>query len=82
MDFFKNQDLKVIVRPYLFVLREGKAIQKDFLDYSLQMLQVTCPEIIPSPGQVRSSNPLAPSLAHSCPQETARNNMTDHLSSQ
>lgn len=43
--------LKQILHPYVFVLKEGSLIKDDFLDYSLLMLQVTCPEILPSPDR-------------------------------
>lgn len=49
MAFQSSKDLKLILHPYLFVLKEGAKIQSDFLDYSLLMLQVTSPEIIRSP---------------------------------
>ncbi len=49
MAFRSNKDLKLILHPYLFALKEGSQIKRDFLDYSLMMLQVTSPEIIPSP---------------------------------
>lgn len=49
MAFRFSKDLKVILHPYLFVLKEGQEINKDFLDYSLLMLQVSCPETIRSP---------------------------------
>jgi len=49
MAFKFNKDLKFIVHPYMFVLKEGQKIQKDFLDYTLMMLQVGSPETIKSP---------------------------------
>lgn len=49
MTFRSNKDLKQLLHPYLFALKEGPGIKKDFLDYSLLMLQVTSPEIIRSP---------------------------------
>ncbi|MCE5316248.1 MAG: hypothetical protein LLG04_02655 [Parachlamydia sp.] len=55
MTFRSNKDLKTLLHPYLFALKEGPTIQKDFLDYSLLMLQVTSPEIIRSPD--RSKRP-------------------------
>ena len=59
MAFRSCKDLKLILHPYLFVLKEGTKIQKDFLDYSLLMLQVTSPEIIKSPqrASLRTSHP-------------------------
>jgi hypothetical protein len=44
-----NKDLRLLLHPYIFVLREGKKINKNFLDYSLLMLHVNCPEKIKSP---------------------------------
>lgn len=49
MTFKYSKDLKLILHPYLFVLKEGKQIQDDLLDYSLMMLLVSCPETIKSP---------------------------------
>lgn len=37
------------IHPYIFVLKEGNEIHKDFLDYSLLMLQVGQADILPSP---------------------------------
>lgn len=36
-------------RPFVFVLKEGKAIKQNFLDYSLQMLHMQGVEKIESP---------------------------------
>lgn len=44
-----NKRLKLLVHPYIFVLKEGRDIQGNFLDYNLLMLQVNCPETIRSP---------------------------------
>ena len=41
-----RKDLKLIVHPYLFVLKEGKKIQENYLDYSLLMLLVVSPEVL------------------------------------
>lgn len=49
MAFHPNKDLTLMLHPYLFVLKEGKEIKTDLLDYSLMMLQVTSPEVIRSP---------------------------------
>lgn len=50
-----NKDLKMILHPYIFVLKEGKKIHDNFLDYSLLILQVGRAEIIRSPkGRIRS----------------------------
>lgn len=43
--------LKTILHPYVFVLKEGGEIKKDFLDYSLVMLFVHSREIIKSPNE-------------------------------
>lgn len=44
-----NNPLKSILHPYIFVLKEGQKIKKDFLDYSLMMLFLHSRETIPSP---------------------------------
>lgn len=49
------------LHPYVFVLKEGHGIQKDFLDYSLLLLQVGQADILPSPAYYKtrkSSNPV------------------------
>lgn len=48
-----NEILLKNLHPYLFVLKEGKSIKEDFLDYSLLMLQVTNHEVIASPPKDR-----------------------------
>ena len=50
-----NKNLKLMLYPYLFVLKEGPKIQSDYLDYSLLMLRVTSPEIIKSPAALTKS---------------------------
>lgn len=56
-----HESLKQILHPYVFVLKEGIDIKQDFLDYSLLMLQVTNPEVIPSPhNQKLPSQPFLP----------------------
>ncbi|MGE4574625.1 MULTISPECIES: hypothetical protein [Parachlamydia] len=57
MAFKFSKDLKIILHPYIFVLKEGK-IQENMLDYSLMMLQVSCPETIKSPSHERKSPSL------------------------
>lgn len=47
------------LHPYIFVLKEGKEINKDFLDYSLLLLQVGQADILPSPNNLRSFPPTA-----------------------
>lgn len=44
-----NKNLKALLHPYIFVLKEGGGIKDNFLDYSLMMLLVTSPETIKSP---------------------------------
>jgi hypothetical protein len=60
MVFRNNKDLKLILHPYIFVLKEGHTIQNDLLDYSLIMLQVNCHEIIKSPKTKESNEPAPP----------------------
>lgn len=52
-----NKSLKLLAHPYIFMLKEGNQIKENFLDFSLLMLQLSCPEIIRSPTNL----PLAPS---------------------
>lgn len=49
------------LHPYIFVLKEGEGIQKDFLDYRLLLLQVGQPDVLSSPNKVKST-PLAASI--------------------
>jgi hypothetical protein len=49
MAFRFSKDLRLILHPYIFVLKEGGEIRADYLDYSLLMLQIGCQETIPSP---------------------------------
>lgn len=44
-----NQNLQQLFYPWTFILKEGKRIEKDRLDYSLMMLQVGRTEILKSP---------------------------------
>ena len=44
-----NKDLKPLLYPYLFVLKEGKTISTDLFDYSLMMFHVGKPETLRSP---------------------------------
>lgn len=53
--------LKSILHPYIFVLKEGGKIKKDFLDYSLMMLFVHSRETIHSP--IEDSIPLKKNTA-------------------
>lgn len=52
---FKNRPSKNFFQPFVFVLKEGKKIQDNPLDYSLMLMQLTRPEIIKSPKNVGSS---------------------------
>lgn len=45
-----TQDLQILLHPYLFVLKEGKEIRDNYLDYSLLMLRLSASEVINSPG--------------------------------
>lgn len=48
-----------ITRPYLFLLKEGKEIQENLLDYSLLLLLMDQPTVIPSPSNtLKVSTPL------------------------
>ncbi len=47
------------LHPYLFVLKEGHEIKKDFLDYSLLLLQVGKPDVLPSPVNLKTIPALA-----------------------
>lgn len=41
--------------PYLFILREGKKIDCDFLDYSLVLLKMSGAEILPTPNKLKAA---------------------------
>lgn len=45
----RNNALKSLLHPYIFVLKEGRKINNDFLDYSLMMLHINSTETIKSP---------------------------------
>lgn len=47
-----NKDLKQILHPYIFVLKEGREFSQNYLDYSLLFLHVGTQEIIKSPPLV------------------------------
>jgi len=51
--------LKNILHPYIFFLKEGGEIKKNFLDYSLMMLYVHSSETIKSPEDDILSRSLA-----------------------
>lgn len=56
MAFHQHKDLKYILHPYIFVLKENKGIQNDLFDYSLWMMRIS-PETIRSPkGLIDRSN--------------------------
>ncbi len=38
-----------LLHPYIFILKEGKEIQRNFLDYTLLLLQVGQPDVLSSP---------------------------------
>jgi hypothetical protein len=42
------------LHPYIFVLQEGREIHKNFLDYSLLLLQVGQPDILPAPNRAKT----------------------------
>lgn len=49
MPFHPHKDLKYILHPYIFVLKENKGIQKDLFDYSLWMMRMGSLETIRAP---------------------------------
>lgn len=64
MTFKSNQDLKLLIHPYVFILTEGKNLSKNLLDYKLMILQMSCPETIKSPPNVPKLK-LMPGKAYS-----------------
>lgn len=50
-----SKNFNHLLYPYVFILKEGKEIQEDFLDYSLLLLHVGRMEILSSPGRKKSS---------------------------
>ena len=50
--------LKTLLHPYIFVLKEGRKINKDFLDYSLMMLHINSRETIKSPKTTNKIPPI------------------------
>ncbi|MBA3816687.1 MAG: hypothetical protein H0X29_09275 [Parachlamydiaceae bacterium] len=63
MSFESKQTLKTILHPYLFVLKEGKKIKNDLLDYSLLMLLVNSSETIKSPSiKIRKTSKILPTM--------------------
>ena len=57
-----HKDLKQIVHPYIFVLKEGVEFREDCLDYSLMMLHVNCLEVLASP-HIKSSLTIAETVS-------------------
>lgn len=57
-----HKDLKQILHPYMFVLKEGVEFQNDCLNYSLMMLHVNCLEVLGSPYRLSPSQDMEPSL--------------------
>lgn len=54
MAFYHHKDLKYIIHPYIFVLKENKGLRKniDLFDYSLWMMIMGSPEKIRSPQSI------------------------------
>jgi hypothetical protein len=50
----RSKPFEHFLHPYIFVLKEGNEIHKDFLDYSLLLLQVGQADILPSPNRLKS----------------------------
>jgi hypothetical protein len=44
-----HKDLKQMLHPYMFVLKEGVEFPEDCFDLSLMMLHVNCLEVLESP---------------------------------
>jgi hypothetical protein len=60
MTFGYTNDLKHLLHPFILVLKEGK-IDENPLDFSLMIVQITCPEVIKSPTCTLSTvKPLTP----------------------
>ena len=54
----RTNPLKSLLHPYIFVLKEGREIKDDFLDYSLMMLFIHSTETIRSPLSAQVSEEL------------------------
>jgi len=50
-----SNDLKPMLHPYAFILKEGEEIKEDLLDYSLVMIHVNCREVIKTPREGKPS---------------------------
>jgi hypothetical protein len=74
MTYKLHNDLRQIVHPYMFVLKEGQDFHSDCLDYSLMLLHVNCLETFPSPRfeQIAAtiSRSAIANLAHSAPEQS------------
>ncbi len=53
-----NHKLKKMLYPYTFVLKEGKKIEDDFMDYSLLILQMGQQEVLKSPHNYKGPTKL------------------------
>lgn len=58
------RDLQILLHPYLFVLKEGKDIKDNLLDYSLHMLRINATEVINSPGTTIANPTYVPHNFH------------------
>lgn len=66
-----HKDLRHILHPYMFLLREGQAFHEDLFDYSLMMLHVNCLEVMESPRVVASAPSQATTSATLLAAETS-----------
>lgn len=55
----QSKQFDQFLHPYIFILKEGKEIHQDFLDYSLLLLQVSLADVLPSPKGQKTSTPMA-----------------------
>jgi hypothetical protein len=46
------------LNPYIFILKEGKQIQENYLDYSLLLLKIGQVTVLPSPHRAKNYRPL------------------------
>ena len=46
-----SQKAKNLMQPYVFLFKEGKSIQDNYLDYSLLLLKVTVADVFSSPNR-------------------------------
>lgn len=47
----ERQKLPPQLYPYMFVVKEGSDIQSNLLHYKLQLLDLACREVLPSPDR-------------------------------